>query len=384
MTRPATTNQRVFSVDLLRGVVMILMALDHTRDYFSNLRFPPEDLSRATPALFLTRWITHFCAPAFFLLAGVGASLMISGGRPRKQVSWFLLTRGLWLVVLEMTVFQFAWNFAIGFPLFLIVIWTLGWSMVVLAALIFLPRWAIATIAIAMIAGHNLLDGISPASLGSLGPLWNFLHVPGFVFGKALIGYPLIPWCGVMALGYVLGAVFEWEPAARKKLLVRAGIAMVVGFIVLRYFNLYGNPSPWTSQRTAALTVASFLNVLKYPPSLMFLLMTLGPAFIALALFENVRGKAARVISIYGRVPMFYFILHIFMIHILAYVFAIVQGGRGDFLSLDTGSFPAWYGTSLPGVYLAWVIVVLLVYLPCRWYADFKSRRKDLWWPSYI
>jgi uncharacterized membrane protein len=200
MTRPATTNQRVFSVDLLRGVVMILMALDHTRDYFSNLRFPPEDLSRATPALFLTRWITHFCAPAFFLLAGVGASLMISGGRPRKQVSWFLLTRGLWLVVLEMTVFQFAWNFAIGFPLFLIVIWTLGWSMVVLAALIFLPRWAIATIAIAMIAGHNLLDGISPASLGSLGPLWNFLHVPGFVFGKALIGYLLIPWCGVMAL----------------------------------------------------------------------------------------------------------------------------------------------------------------------------------------
>ena len=377
-------TERVLSVDILRGAVMIIMALDHTRDYFSNLRFPPENLAKATPALFATRWVTHFCAPIFFLLAGVGASLAVSAGKSRRAVSWFLLTRGLWLIVLEMTVLQFAWNFSIGFPLFLIVIWALGWSMIVLAALIFLPRWAIATIAITMIATHNLLDPIRPDAFGSLAPLWHFLHVPGFVMGKALIGYPLIPWCGVMALGYALGAVFEWTPEVRKKILIRAGIAMVIAFIVLRYFNLYGNPAPWSPQRSAAMTVASFLNLLKYPPSLMYLLMTLGPAFVVLALLDNVRGRLANAIAVYGRVPMFYYVVHIFVIHLLAYLFAVIQGGRGDFLSLDTGSFPEWYGTSLAGVYLAWAIVILILYLPCRWFASLKSRRKDWWLSVYI
>lgn len=363
---------------------MVLMALDHTRDYFTNLRFPPENLARGTFGLFLTRWVTHFCAPSFFLLAGVGAALALSSGRSRKTVSRFLLTRGLWLVFLEMTVLQVAWNFAIGFPLFLIVIWTLGWSMVLLAGLIFLPRWAIATFAVIVIAGHNLLDPVTPASLGSLAPLWNFLHVPGFVFGKALIGYPLIPWCAVMALGFALGGVYGMEPGSRRRLLVVTGAGMTIAFVVLRYFNLYGNPSPWTAQQTPAMTLASFLNVLKYPPSLMYLLMTLGPAFIALALFENVRGRIAGIVSIYGRVPMFYYIVHIFVIHVLAYAFAVVQGGRGDFINLDVASFPSWYGTSLPGVYLAWAIVVFILYWPCRWYADLKSRRKDLWWLGYI
>jgi uncharacterized membrane protein len=384
MTETVSPRQRVLSVDLLRGIVMILMALDHTRDYLTNLRFQPENLARSTPALFLTRWVTHFCAPSFFLLAGVGASLALSAGRTRRQLSWFLLTRGLWLVLLEMTALQFAWNFAISFPLFLLVIWALGWSMVLLSGLIFLPRWAIAAFAILMIAGHNLLDGITADSLGSLGPLWIFLHQPGVVGGKAFLGYPLIPWCGVMALGFSLGAVFDWEPSARRKFLIRAGIGMVAAFIVLRYFNVYGNPVPWTPQRSAAMTIASFLNLLKYPPSLLYLLMTLGPAFIALAIFENARGAIARVVSIYGRVPMFYYIVHIFVIHTIAYTFAVLQGGRGDFINLDTGSFPKWYGTSLPGVYLAWAIVVLIMYWPCRWYADLKSRRRDLKFLSYI
>ena len=379
MPASAAARQRVLSVDVLRGAVMILMALDHTRDYFTYLRFPPENLAKATPALFATRWVTHFCAPVFFLLAGVGASLAVSAGKSRREVSWFLLTRGLWLIVLEMTVLQFAWNFSFGFPLFLLVIWALGWSMILLSLLIFLPRWAIATIAIVMIASHNLLDPIRPDAFGSLAPLWHFLHVPGFVLGKALIGYPLIPWCGVMALGYALGAIFDWTPEARRKLLVQAGIAMVVAFIVLRFFNLYGNPAPWTVQRSAAMTVASFLNLLKYPPSLMYLLMTLGPALVALALLDNVRGRIANAIAVFGRVPMFYYVVHIFVIHILAYIFALIQGGRGDFLSLDVGSFPEWYGTGLPGVYLAWAIVILILYLPCRWFASLKSRRKDPW-----
>lgn len=377
-------SQRITSVDLLRGLVMILMALDHTRDYFTNLRFPPENLALATPALFLTRWVTHFCAPTFFLLTGVGAALAVMNGKTRKQISWFLLTRGLWLILLEMTVLQVAWNFAIGFPLFLIVIWTLGWSMIVLSALVFLPRWAIAVFSVALIIGHNVLDPIKPDSFGSFAPLWNFLHVPGFVFGKALIGYPLIPWCAVMSLGYVMGALYEWAPASRTRFLIRAGAAMIIAFVLLRYFNLYGNPTPWTVQRSAAMTVASFLNVLKYPPSLMYLLMTLGPAFIALALFERVRGALARAIEIYGRVPMFYYVVHIFVIHTLAYLFAVVQGGRADFINLDVASFPKWYGASLAGVYVAWAAVVVILYFPCRWYANLKARRRDLWMLSYL
>ena len=379
------SGQRVESVDVLRGMVMIIMALDHTRDYFSSLRFPPEDLSRATPLLFFTRWITHLCAPAFFLLAGLGAALSLSRGRSKKSLSWFLLTRGLWLMFLEATVMQFAWNFAWGFPVFLIVIWALGLSMVVLAGLVFLPEVAIAAIALVLIFGHNLLDGIQPASLGSLAGLWHLLHAPGFAIpGKVLIAYPLIPWVGVMALGFALGRIYRWEPAERKRFLLRTGAAAIVGFLVLRGFNLYGNPAPWSVQDSPAMTVASFMNTLKYPPSLHFLLMTLGPALILLAVFERARGKLADFVMVYGRVPFFYFILHIFVIHLLAYAFALMQGGTGSFLGLDISSYPEWYGTSLPGVYLAWAIVVLICYLPCRLYADFKRRRTDLRWPSYL
>jgi uncharacterized membrane protein len=375
----AISKKRVVSVDVLRGLVMILMALDHTRDYFSNLRFQPEDLTRATPALFMTRWVTHFCAPSFFLLAGVSAYLAMSAGRSRSEMSKFLLTRGLWLVVLELTVSTFGWNFKFGFPVILLVIWALGWSMVVLAGLIFLPRKVIAALALLAIFGHNLVDGVRPESLGVLAPLWHVLHVPGLVTPQIIVAYPLIPWVAVMALGFVLGQVFDWDAGRRRKFLIRAGLAAIAGFIVLRYFNVYGNPFPWSPQRTVALTVASFLNLLKYPPSLLYLLMTLGPALIALALFENARGPVARVVSVYGRVPLFYYLLHLYVIHILAAIFALWQGGSAGFLSLDVQSFPAWYGTSLPGVYLAWVVVVAIMYVPCVWFAGLKARRKDRW-----
>jgi len=375
----AIAKKRVVSVDVLRGLVMILMALDHTRDYFTNLRFQPEDLTRATPALFMTRWVTHFCAPSFFLLAGVSACLAMSAGRSRSEMSRFLLTRGLWLVVLELTVSAFGWNFKLGFPVILLVIWALGWSMVVLSALIFLPRKVIAALALLAIFGHNLVDGIRPEFLGVLAPLWHVLHVPGLITPQIIVAYPLIPWAAVMALGFVLGGIFEWDAARRRKLLLRAGFAAIAGFIVLRYFNVYGNPFPWSPQRTAALTVASFLNLLKYPPSLLYLLMTIGPALIALALFENARGPFARVVSVYGRVPLFYYLLHLYVIHTLAAIFALWQGGSAGFLSLDVQSFPAWYGTSLPGVYLAWVLVVAIMYVPCAWFAGLKARRKDRW-----
>ena len=377
--------QRVTSVDLVRGIVMVLMALDHTRDFFSNLRFQPEDLSQATPFLFFTRWMTHFCAPAFFLLAGVGAALSMSRGKSRGEMSRFLLTRGLWLIVLELTVTHFGWQFDMNFPQLLIVIWALGCSMIILSALIYLPKKAILAISLATIFLHNLFDGINPQSLGSFGPLWQILHVPGPVSLDPVIfvAYPLIPWFAVMALGFALGDIFTWEPARRRTILVRAGIAAIVGFVVLRYFNLYGDPNPWSSQKSIGLTISSFGNTTKYPPSLMYLLMTLGPTFIALALLENARGAVSRVVSVYGRVPMFYYVLHLYVIHTLAYAFAMLQGGDGSFLGLDTQSFPAWYGTNLAGVYLAWVIVVAILYFPCRWFARLKARRTD-WWLSYL
>ena len=383
---PAAGTRRVGSVDLLRGMVMILMALDHTRDFFSNLRFSPEDLSRSTPILFLTRWITHFCAPAFFLLAGIGASLALSGGRSRKDLSRFLLTRGLWLVLLEITVLHIAWNFDWSPPVFLLVIWALGWSMVILAGLIFLPRGVVAVLSLVVIAGNNLLDGIRPEQFGSLAPFWNVLHVPGFAIpGKALVGYPLIPWSAVMALGFALGAVFDWDSAKRRKFLISTGVAAIVGFVLLRCFNLYGNPFPWTPQRSSLMSAAALLNTLKYPPSLHYLLMTLGPVLIALALLEraNMRGAFASAISVFGRVPLFFFILHIFVIHLLATCLALWQGGEAAFLGLDTGSYPAWYGLSLPGVYLVWAMVIAITYLPCRWYSRLKSTRRS-WLMSYI
>jgi uncharacterized membrane protein len=370
---------------LVRGIVMILMALDHTRDYFSKLHFQPEDLTRATPFLFATRWITHFCAPTFFLLAGVGAALAVSGGKSTKEVSRFLLTRGLWLVVLEITVSALGWNFKLGFPLILLVIWALGLSMVVLSGLMFLPKKVIATIAILTIAGHNLLDNVGAATMAGGGPFWHILHRPGLISTQPLVivAYPIIPWFAVMALGFVLGDVFRWEPERRRRFLLLAGTASIVAFIAIRFLNAYGNPAPWAPQKTAALTVASFLNAMKYPPSLDYLLMTIGPTLIALALLENARGPLERAASVYGRVPMFYYLGHIYVIHVLAAVFALWQGGSAGFLSLDTASFPAWYGTTLPGVYAAWALVVLIMYLPCRWFANLKSRRRD-WWLSYI
>ena len=374
------TRQRVGSVDLLRGFVMIVMALDHTRDFFSKLRFPPEDLSRATPALFFTRWITHFCAPAFFLLAGLGAALSLSRGRSIPSLSWFLFTRGLWLVFLELVVLHFIWNFSWQYPLILNVIWALGLSMIVLAALVFLPEGIIAAIALAMIFGHNMLDGITAESFGTLAPLWHILHAPGFaVPGKAILAYPLIPWSGVMALGFALGQVYRWDTTRRRRFLITTGTIAVLLFLVLRGFNLYGNPRPWMPLATPLMTIASFLNTLKYPPSLHFLLMTLGPAFILLAVFERARGRFVEFVSVYGKVPLFYFVLHILVIHLLASGFALWQGGEAGFLGIDLSAYPDWYGTGLPGVYAAWIVVVALLYFPCRWYAALKARRSDKW-----
>ncbi|HEY2378775.1 MAG TPA: heparan-alpha-glucosaminide N-acetyltransferase domain-containing protein [Gemmatimonadaceae bacterium] len=378
-TAPAA-RARITSVDVIRGAVMVLMALDHVRDYVTNQRVRPEDLSRGTSALFATRWVTHFCAPAFSLLAGVGIGLWMQRGRSAMEATRFLVTRGLWLVVLDLTVSAIGWQFGFRLiPAFALVIWALGWSIVLMATLVHLPRRLVALLSIVMIAGHNLLDGVEPS------PFWRILHVPGFVIpGKLFVAYPLVPWVAVMALGYVFADIYGWEANRRKRFLIRTGLLTTAAFIVVRYLNGYGDPFQWSVQRSPALTVASFLNVMKYPPSLDFLLMTLGPILVALALVEGWNGRIARWLTVYGRVPLFYYIVHIYVAHAVAMVLAFAQGGelRRIPVVTDPGSIPSWYGVSLPGVYLAWAIVVALMYIPCRWYAGLKARRND-WWLKY-
>jgi uncharacterized membrane protein len=375
-------SSRIRSIDVVRGAVMVLMALDHVRDWVTNLRFQPEDLSRASAALFATRWVTHFCAPTFFLLAGLGIGILRTK-LPAAAMTRYLVTRGVWLLFLELVLTPIGWQFGFRLiPAFALVLWALGWSMIVMALLIHLPRGVLATLALATIAGHNLLDPITPASLGAWSGIWNVLHVPGFaVPGVLFVAYPLLPWVGVMALGYVLAPIYAWDAGRRRRLLLAAGVAAAIAFLVLRALNGYGNPRPWAPQRTSALTVASFLNLLKYPPSLQFLLMTLGPALIALALVDRARGPAARWLSVYGRVPLFFYVAHIFVAHAAAVALALIQGGelRRIQIVTDPASIPAWYGLPLPGVYLVWALVVLSLYLPCRRLGRLKDAQAARW-----
>ena len=378
---------RIASIDVLRGTIMVLMALDHVRDYTSRLHFPPENLARATVGLFATRWVTHFCAPGFSLLAGVGIGLAMQRGKTAGAMSRYLLVRGAWLIFLDLVVTPIGWR--LGFdlvPAFALVLWALGLSMIVMAALVHLPRSVVATGALLMIALHNLLDGIRPGDLGAWAPLWHVLHVPGFVIpGKLFVGYPLVPWVAVMALGWALAGVYEWEEARRRRFLVVAGLLSTVLFVVMRAWNGYGDPLPWSAQRTPGLTVASFLNARKYPPSLDFLLMTLGPLLVALALLERARGRVAAWLSTYGAVPLFFYVVHIFLAHLVAIAIAWVQGGapRRILAASAPETIPDWYGLPLPGVYAAWAVVVLAMYPLCRWFARLKRERDD-WWLSYL
>lgn len=362
---------------------MVLMALDHVRDFVTKLRFPPENLALGSAPLFATRWVTHFCAPTFLLLAGVGIGIAMQRGKSAAEMSRYLVTRGVWLLFLELVLTPIGWRFSLDvFPAFALALWALGWSMIIMAALIHVPKRIVAAIALVVIAGHNLLDGIQPASFGSFAWLWTILHAPGIIPAlKLIVPYTLIPWFAVMALGYVIADVFAWEPARRRRVLLWSGVVATIVFVALRAMNGYGNPQPWTTQRTAALTVASFFNVSKYPPSLLFLLMTLGPALVALALTENARGRIARWLEVYGRVPMFYYVTHIFVAHAIGVVLALVQGGVFMRIPVFTApdTIPSWYGVGLPGVYLAWALTVAIMYWPCRRMGQLKAERNGVW-----
>jgi len=390
-------TKRIESIDLLRGIVIIIMALDHVRDYFhaANFLYEPTDMTQTNPAVFFTRWITHFCAPVFVFLAGTSAFL-VGERKTKNELSSFLLKRGLWLILLEIVVIDFAWSFNPAYPLIrLQVIWVLGLAMVILSGLIYLPLKIILMIGLLILFGHNLLDNIHATGNSFTDFLWGVLHErKRFSFGGRLIatGYPIISWLGIMALGYCFGSLYKkgLDAALRKKYLLLIGGTAIALFMLLRGINMYGDRAPWSVQSSLLLTVCSFLNVTKYPPSLMYVLMTLGPALIVLALLEKPLNRLESMIIRIGRVPLFFYILHLFLIHLLAVV-AVVLSGRPwtDMISITNinAKDSPWlkgYGFSLAGTYLVWLIVVLLLYPLCKWYDQYKTSYKQKWWLSYL
>lgn len=381
---------RIASLDLLKGLVIVIMALDHTRDYFhaDSFLFDPTDPFKTNPYIFFTRWITHYCAPVFSILAGTSAYL-VGRRKSKNELATFLLKRGLWLILIEFTLVEFGWMFSFQFQeIHLGVIWSLGISMVLLAGLIYLPMRWILSFSLLLIFGHNLLDTSEIAS-----PIMALLHQRG-VFNlvgiDVVVIYPIIPWVGVMAFGFILGQWYNPDVSAetRKRLLKQIGWGAIALFFVVRGINGYGNPWYWETFDSFWSTLFTFLNPLKYPPSLSYLLMTLGPAMLLLAYTENFRGQVAKFFTVFGKVPFFFYILHIYLIHLFALVWAGITGFGWKTMILNQWVIDVpelqGYGLSLVGTYLIWVLVILTLYPLCAWFGKYKSNHKEKKWLSYL
>jgi len=383
---PAGRPPRLDSVDLLRGLVMVIMALDHAHHFFTIVRFNPVDLEATTVAHFFTRWLTHVCAPVFVFLAGTSAFLYRArGGRSKRELSWFLFSRGLWLIVLELTVMRMGWQFSFDYSYAVgQALWAIGWSMIVLSGLVFLPISVTTVFGLAMIGLHNAFDWVRPKMFGEYAWVWRILHNGGRVeiFDNYTLSamYPLIPWIGVMAAGYGFGVILLKEPHHRRKILLWLGAGLTLGFVVLRWLNIYGDPRPWTTRQSVLWTVIDFLNCDKYPPSLLFLLMTMGPAIASLVVFERLRGPIAEFFIAFGRVPLFFYVLHIFVLHALAVLAAYLTiGSPGSLVgSQKPLKLPEGYGFGLPVVYAVWLGVSFSLYPICRWYAGVKRRSNSV------
>jgi len=387
---------RIQSVDLLRGIVMIIMALDHVRDYFHNSAFlySPEDLSRTSAAIFFTRWITHFCAPVFVFLAGISA-YQYGEKKGREALAFFLFTRGLWLVIAELFIVTFGWTFNPSYPFFnLQVIWATGISMIVLTSLIFLDQRIIVLLAILLLAAHNLLDKVHVPGRGITSFAWSLLHEPGyFSFGhwSFSVRYPLLPWIAIITLGYCFGRLYSpaYTTKKRQRILLLSGTAAVLLFITLRSGNFYGDAAHWSGQNKMLFSLLSFLNVTKYPPSFLYSLMTLGPALIFLSLAEKRMLPFAVIFTRIGRVPMFYYLVHIFLIHLLAMLMAVITGYHWSdmVLHMRVNKSPQLkgYGFNLATVYIIWITVVFVLYPLCRWYGRYKTlHQSSKWWLRYV
>jgi uncharacterized membrane protein len=394
-TPVSTISTRIQSIDLLRGLVMIIMALDHVRDYFhaDAFLFNPLDLEKTSAALFITRWITHFCAPVFVFLAGTSA-FFVGMRKGKNELTSFLLKRGLWLIVLEFTIINFSWFFNIQFSLLaLTVIWALATGMIILSLVIHLPFKVILVTALLIVTGHNLLDPINVEGndVSEIG--WSLLHEQhGFPLGHffLFVGYPILPWAGIMLLGYCFGKLYQPTTSAsnRRKVLIRLGVAMILLFVIIRSINIYGDPSRWSEQPTFLYTFFSFINVTKYPPSLLYTLITLGPAILFLAVSENMKGKFSQYLIALGRVPMFYYIIHLYLIHIIALIAALATGFDASDMVFNTWVTDSpnlrGYGFNLVIVYVIWILVVLALYPLCLWYDRYKINHREKWWLSYL
>lgn len=392
----AIKNNRIESIDLLRGVVILIMAVDHVRDFFHApaYLYDPTDLSQTSVPIFITRWITHFCAPVFVLLAGTSAWLYGSK-RSKKELSWFLLTRGFILILAELFIVTLGWTFNPTYPVYILqVIWAIGVSMIVLSAMIYLPWRAILIIGILFIAAHNLLDGIHVPGNGVGSIAWAALHEQRpFTLGPLafFMGYPLLPWIGIISVGYCLGKLYgsTYNPAQRKKTLITLGLGMIALFILLRIGNFYGEHAHWSAQKNGIYSLLSFINTTKYPPSLLYILMTLGPALLFLAFAERPLNAVTQKIIVFGRVPMFFYLAHIYLIHLLAIAAAVWTGHPWSDMVL-TGWVTSnvqlqGYGFPLITVYLVWAGVIIVLYPLCARFDRYKrAHQAQQKWLSYF
>lgn len=389
--------QRIESIDILRGIVMVLMALDHVRDYFHLSAGDPLDLATTTPSLFFTRWITHYCAPVFVFLSGISVYLQ-SRRKTIKELSGFLIKRGLWLILLECTVVTFGWTFNPQYPVIVFqVIWAIGISMLLLGCLIHLPYRLLLFTGLAIVALHNLLDIPEAAPGFKAGTWWEIVHAGGFIPFSFLeghgvfIAYPFLPWLGLMVCGYCMGRLFTADVAVqqRRKYLLLSGGGLLLLFILLRWSNWYGDPETWTLQHNGLYTLFSFVKVHKYPPSLLYMCLTIGPALLALALLEQCRNRFTDVMKIYGRVAMFYYLMHLYLIHIVCMALFFIRGHQMSEAYDPSGPFSFYFlvhgeGFGLPGVYLVWLLIVVALYPLCRWYDRYKTAHREYWWLSYL
>ena len=391
LERHKLVKKRIHSIDIVRGLIMIVMTLDHTRDFLHYPGPSPLDMKTTTGILFFTRWITHFCAPTFVFLSGTSAFLA-GQRRTKKELSQFLLIRGAWLILSDLVIISFLFTFDLEYHLLVLeVLWAIGFGMIILSLLIRLPLPVIAAIALVIIFGHNILDYVQLPQKGPAGTLNTvFLsavaaEIPISATREIVELYAVIPWTGAMLLGYVFGTLFKSgaDASKRRRVLLISGIAFTGLFVVLRLINAYGDPRPWTTQRNIGHTILSFLNATKQPPSLMFFLMTLGPILILLSLIEKFSNRITALCEVYGKVPFFYFILHLCLLRVINILLILLEG-----LPMKSGGSPlVWqapgFGHPLWAVYLFWIAVVALLYYPCKWYGNYKHTHTQ-WWQSFV
>lgn len=393
MTEPIIINKRIQSIDLLRGLVMTTMALDHSRDfihYGNSINQDPLDFATTTPILFMTRWITHFCAPVFVFLSGTSIFLYSSKGKTKKQVAFFLFTRGLFLMFAQIFIMAPLWDASLSL-INLQVIWAIGLCMVILSVLQFLPYKLLFVLGLIIIFSHNLLDSIAIDTPFWKSFLWAVVHQEHeFKINNNLlviVAYPFLPWLGLMISGYCIGKLYlpETDVKSRKKLLQTFGILSILLFALIRYLHIYGDLNPWQHQPSLLYTFFDFIDNTKYPPSLLYILMTIGPALIVLPYLENISHRGIwKKIIVFGRVPFFYYVLHVALIHSIAFLILFASGHSLNELDFHReGALPYGSGHALWLVYIVWIVAIFILYFPCRWYSNYKATHKH-WWLSYI